>query len=46
MKQIRPSKFRTAAKNYKEQIYYFNYNKKDRTFHWFLAVRNKHQQVK
>ena len=35
------SKFRTGAKNGKEQICYFNYNKKDRTFHQFLAVRKQ-----
>ena len=34
-----PSKFRTGAENKKKQICYFNYNKKDRTFNRFLAVR-------
>ena len=39
-------KFRTGAKNDKEQVCYFNYNKKDRALNSFLAAENKHQQVK
>ena len=35
------SKFRTSAENDKEQTAYFNYNKKDRVFNRFLAVRKK-----
>ena len=38
---LRPSKFRTGAENEKEQICYFNYNKKDRAFNIFLAVRKQ-----
>ena len=33
-----PAKFRTGAKNEKEQVCYYNYNKKDRAFNHFLAV--------
>ena len=33
------SKFRTGVKNDKEQVCYFNYNKKDRAFNRFLAIR-------
>ena len=36
-----PSKLRTGAKNHKEQTCYFNYNKKDRAFNRFLAVRKE-----
>ena len=36
-----PSKFRTGAENDKEQICYYNYNKKDRAFNLFLAVRKQ-----
>ena len=37
-----PSKFRTGASNNKEQICYYNYNKKDRAFNFFfLAVRKQ-----
>ena len=36
-----PSKFRTGAANDIEQICYFNYNKKDRTFNQFLDVRKQ-----
>ena len=32
------SKFRTGAKNDKQKICYFSYNKKDRAFNRFLAV--------
>ena len=35
------SKFRTSAQNDKEQTCYFNYNKKDRAFNRFLAVRKE-----
>ena len=35
------SKFRTGAENDKEQVCYFNYNKKDRVFNRFLAVRKR-----
>ena len=38
-KQFRTPKFRTGSENDKEHICYFNYNKKDRTFNRFLAVR-------
>ena len=34
-------KLRTGAKNHKEQTCYFNYNKKDRAFNRFLAVRKE-----
>ena len=36
-----PSKFGTGAENDKEQVCYFNYKKKDRTFNRFLAVRKQ-----
>ena len=36
-----PSKFRTGAENNKEQVCYYNYNKKDRVFNRFLAVRKQ-----
>ena len=36
-----PSKFRNGVKNSKKEICYFNYNKKDRTFDQFLAVRKQ-----
>ena len=39
--KLRPSKFRTSAENDKEQVCYFNYNKKDRVFNRFLAVRKR-----
>ena len=35
------AKFRTGAKNNKEQVCYYNYNKKDRAFNRFLTVRNQ-----
>ena len=35
------AKFRTGAKNNKEQVCYYNYNKKDRVFNRFLTVRNQ-----
>ena len=35
------SKCRTGAQNDKEQTCYFNYNKKDRAFSRFLAVRKE-----
>lgn len=38
---LQPSKFRTGAENDKEQICYFNHNKKDRVFKRFLAVRKQ-----
>ena len=34
-------KLRTGAKNHKGQTCYFNYNKKDRAFNRFLAVRKE-----
>ena len=39
--KLGPSKFRTGAENDKEQVSYFNYNKKDRVFNRFLAVRKR-----
>ena len=36
-----PSKFRTGAKNNKDQICYFNYNTKYRVFNGYLAVRKQ-----
>ena len=36
-----PSKFRTGARNDKEQVCYFNCNKKGRAFNRFLAVRKQ-----
>ena len=36
-----PSKFRSGAKNDKEQTCYFHYNKKDRAFNRFLGVRKQ-----
>ena len=41
VKDLGPSKFRTGAKNNKEQVCYYNFNKKDRAFHNFLAVRKQ-----
>ena len=38
---LAPSEFRTGAENDKKQICYFNYNKKDRIFNRFLAVRKE-----
>ena len=35
------SEFRIGVENYKEKTCYFNYNKKDRVFNRFLAVRKK-----
>ena len=35
------SKFKTGAKDGKEQACYFNYNKKDRAFNKYLAVRKE-----
>ena len=37
-----PSKFRTRAKNDKEQTCYFNYNKKESVINRFFAIRKKH----
>ena len=39
--KLGPSKFRTGAENDKEQVCYFDYNKKDRVFNRFLAVRKR-----
>ena len=36
-----PSKFRTGAKNGKEQIYYYNRNKKNKVYNKFLAIRKE-----
>ena len=36
-----PRKFRTQADNRTEQIYYYNGNKKDTTFNYFLAKRKE-----
>ena len=36
-----PAKFRTGGENDKEQVYYYSYNKKDRAFNRFLAVRKQ-----
>ena len=36
-----PAKFRTGTENDKEQICYYNYNKKDRAFNHFVAVRKQ-----
>ena len=41
-----PSKFRTGAENDKEQICYFNYNKKIELLIGFWPLENKHLQVK
>ena len=35
------SKFRTGPEHDKEQIFYYNYNKNDRAFNRFLAVRKQ-----
>ena len=35
------SKFRTGAENNKEQVCYYNYNKKEKAFNRFLAVRKQ-----
>ena len=40
--KLGPSKFRTGAEDDKEQVCYFNYNKKDRVFSRFLAVGKEH----
>ena len=34
-------KFKTSAENDKKQIFYYNYNKKDRMFTRFLAIRKQ-----
>ena len=39
---LRPPKLRTDAKNGKEQVCYFNLNKKDKIYNKFLAVKKKH----
>ena len=36
-----PARFRTQADNNKEQICYYNRNKKDKTFNCFLALRKQ-----
>ena len=41
-----PSKFRTGVENDKEQICCFDYDKRDRTFNRFLAVRKQTSEVK
>ena len=41
LNNVGSSKFRTGAENDKEQICYYNYNKKDRAFNCFLAVRKQ-----
>ena len=38
---LRPAKFRTQAGNNKEQICYYNGNKRDKSFNGFLAVRKQ-----
>ena len=38
---LEPEKFRTEAEIDKEQVCYYNYNKKDRAFNRFLAVRKQ-----
>ena len=40
------SKFRNDAENDNEQTCYFNYNKKDKVFNRFLAIRKKHLVMK
>ena len=41
-----PSKFRTGAENEKQQICYFNSNKKIGFLTGFSLLENKHLQVK
>ena len=36
-----PARFRTQVDNKKEQIFYYNRNKKDKTFNCFLALRKQ-----
>ena len=38
-----PTRFRTQAGNNKEQICYYNWNKRDKSFNCFLAVRKQTQ---
>ena len=38
---LAPAKFRTGTENEKEQVCYHNYNKKDRAFNHFLALRKQ-----
>ena len=39
--ELGPSKFRTQADNYQEQVCYYSRNKKDINFNSFLAVRKE-----
>ena len=41
MNDLGPAKFRNQADNNSEQICYYNWNKKDKTFNSFLAVRKQ-----
>ena len=41
-----PTKFRTGAENGKEQVSYFNYNKKTELLNNLWPLENKHLQVK
>ena len=36
-----PAKFSTGARNGKEQLCYYNYNKKDRAINCFLVIRKQ-----
>ena len=41
MNDLGPAKFRNQAENNSEKICYYNWNKKDKTFNSFLAVRKQ-----
>ena len=38
---LEPSKFRTGAENGKEQVCYYNHDKKDEVYNKFLAIRKE-----
>ena len=42
---VGPAKFRTGPEIDKEQVCYYNHNKKYRAFNRFLAIRKQHQQL-
>ena len=38
---LEPARFRTGADNDNEQVCYYNRNKKDKAFNYFLALRKQ-----
>ena len=41
MSDLGPAKFRTQADGNKEQIFYYDRNKRDNNFNYFLVVRKQ-----